>query len=750
MSFGNFKLMYTSGTATFSVVALVIAMVVCFISWARSGYAKSYFLLESLRFILVLLAIVTLNGPEWVDEDKPDQRPLVAVVYDSSGSMKTKDVIDPENVSAPPKTREEVVKPLLENEVWKSVSERMDVVFEEFSSDLKNPAEATDIDTALDRTLEKHKGSLRAVVLISDGDWNIGKSPSAAATKLRTRGIPVYPLGVGAETRLPDIELVSLDAPTSGVPNKSMRIPFVITSAMTRDYETTLEFSASDGQTQRKAVKVPAMGRLRDTIEWRPKVTIDRGDEEAKVRVDLTLKVPEAPGELLPDNNELTVPITISQEAIKVLIVESFPRWEYRYIRNALERDPGIEVNCLMFHPTLKGVGGGRGYLKEFPTDKQLSEYDVVFLGDVGIDVKQLSVDQCESLRQLVRAQASGLVFLPGFRGYQNSMLLADQDADQRKELADLYPVAMDPGQPKGWGSTRPAQFDLTEAGRQSLLTRLSSDNDENVRIWNTLPGFQWYAAAVQARPGATVLATHRTETSRSGRVPLIVTRTSGLGKVLYMGSDGAWRWREGVEDLYHYRFWGQVVRWMAYQRNISESKSMRLFPTPERPSVEDVVTLNVNAQSPDGEPMQSGTISVAIQSPAGELKNVRLSPAGEDMWGLFNGTFEPKESGTYFLTTRCAETGDELRTELVVQGLAREKIGQPARTDVLDEIARISRGKLTSIHEVNTVVTEVAKLPEPEPQVKRTRIWAEWGWGSLIIVLLSIFWIGRKLIGVI
>ena len=27
------------------------------------------------------------------------------------------------------------------------------------------------------------------------------------------------------------------------------------------------------------------------------------------------------------------------------------------------------------------------------------------------------------------------------------------------------------------------------------------------------------------------------------------------------MGSDSAWRWRRGVEDKFHYRFWSQVVR---------------------------------------------------------------------------------------------------------------------------------------------------------------------------------------------
>src|SRR5438105_12925440 len=50
------------------------------------------------------------------------------------------------------------------------------------------------------------------------------------------------------------------------------------------------------------------------------------------------------------------------------------------------------------------------------------------------------------------------------------------------------------------------------------------------------------------------------------------------------MGTDGAWRWRKGVEDKYHYRFWGQVVRWMAYQRNMVKGETMRLYYSPDQP----------------------------------------------------------------------------------------------------------------------------------------------------------------------
>ena len=89
---------------------------------------------------------------------------------------------------------------------------------------------------------------------------------------------------------------------------------------------------------------------------------------------------------LLADNNRLTAPISIREEKLRVLVVESYPRWEYRYLRNALSRDPGVELSCLLFHPGLDKVGGGnKDYIKQFPAGlDELSKFDVVFLGDVG------------------------------------------------------------------------------------------------------------------------------------------------------------------------------------------------------------------------------------------------------------------------------------------------------------------------------------------------------------------------------
>ncbi len=181
----------------------------------------------------------------------------------------------------------------------------------------------------------------------------------------------------------------------------------------------------------------------------------------------------------------------------------------------------------------------------------------------MGVGDGQLTTEQCRLLKGLVAQQASGLVFMPGLHGRQVSLL--------ETELADLYPVVLDVAQPSGWGSRTPDHFELTETGRRSLLTRLADTQDENAAVWEGLPGFQWYAAVERAHAASEVLCVHKSATNAFGRVPLLVTRTYGLGKVLFMGTDGAWRWRKGVEDKYHYRFWGQVVRWMAYQRTLAE-----------------------------------------------------------------------------------------------------------------------------------------------------------------------------------
>ncbi len=384
--------------------------------------------------------------------------------------------------------------------------------------------QGTDLDAALEAA-RKRTRIFAPSSCLSDGDWNEGPSPANTATRLRIHQVPVYTVALGSQAALPDIEVTSLEPPAFSVVGKSLQVPFSLRSTLAVDYEVEVTLTVDTGAQLTRQVVVPAMGPVRDVFFWTPDQVGD---------VKLSLEVPPHRDEVLRENNAADVTVAIKAESLKVLVVESYPRWEYRYLRNALERDPGVDVSCLLFHPGLAKGGGGHGYLTEFPqTSEELSKYDVVFLGDVGVRPGQLTPEDCRHVKGLVEKQASGLIFMPGMQGHQFSLL--------ETELDDLYPVVLDENAPRGFGSRIASHLVLTDLGQASLLTKLADTAQENAAVWRSLPGFQWRSPAIQGRPGSDVLAIHE-----DSRAPLLVTKTFGTGKILFMGTDGAWRCARG------------------------------------------------------------------------------------------------------------------------------------------------------------------------------------------------------------
>jgi hypothetical protein len=333
------------------------------------------------------------------------------------------------------------------------------------------------------------------------------------------------------------------------------------------------------------------------------------------------------------------------------------------------------------------------------------------------------------------------LVFMPGWQGRHLS--LTDTP------LAELYPVVLDPAQPEGWGSRTPGQFELTETGRRSLLTKLADTQDDNLEVWEDLPGFQWYAPVVRAKAGTEVLSVHKDITNEFGRLPLLVTRTFGAGKVLFMGTDGAWRWRKGVEDKYHYRFWGQVVRWMAYQRNMAKGETMRLYYSPDQPQVRQTVALSANVMDRGGEPLTQGEVTAKITAPSGKSEVVRMNSTGDE-WGVFNGSFTVAEAGKHDVLLACRQTGSTLNASFFAQGGDLERIGRPARPEVLAELARVTRGKMVAADKTDEIVNSLANLSPPPPVTRRLQLWSHPLVGGVLVLLLAVFWVGRKAVGLI
>jgi len=716
-------------------LAWIVATWLGYAQWDRRGRNRRVALLELVRWLVVTLLLVALMRPEWVRHLKRADVPVVAVLEDGSASMTTRDLVG----EGRPLTRGEWVRQQDSAAVWSHLQTSARVVRETFSTPPKSDGtnglsqaeEGTDISAALDRVLQQQK-NCKAVLVLTDGDWNLGKNPVGSATRYRAEGIPIFAIGTGRETAMPDLVLERVLAPAYGLMGERVVMPFKVRSYLSREVRTSVIVFRDGREEFRKEVVLPPLSTVEDSLLWTPK---EAGD------FSLTVKLPVEPEESLRQNNEQPVKVAIRAEKLSVLVVDSAPRWEYRFLRNALERDPGVEMQCVLFHPGMP-MGGGRKYLSSFPGTKELlSRYDVIFLGDIGVGEGELSERDVEFLKGLVEQQGSGLVIMPGRRGQQKTLW--------ESGLKELMPVLMEEGKSEGVVLQNESNLLLTPGGKAHWLTRFDSDESRNDEIWKGLPGFFWNAAVTKSRPGSEVLAVHSSLRNSWGRIPLLVTRSAGNGKVLFMGTDSAWRWRRGVEDKYHYRFWGQVVRWMSHQRHLADQDGIRIVYSPESPRAGEPVMLQATVLDSNGVPVESGPVVGVAQGPSGRSERLEFS-AIEGGWGVFKSSFTPTEGGKFSLEVASDKHRRRTKIGLQVSLPVKEKLGQPANFQVLREISGMTLGTFGPVEEFGKIVRAISLLPEPKPLEQRVRIWSHPGFGLLIIGLLIFYWVGRKLSGLV
>ena len=125
-------------------------------------------------------------------------------------------------------------------------------------------------------------------------------------------------------------------------------------------------------------------------------------------------------------------------------------------------------------------------------------------------------------------------------------------------------------------------------------------------------------------------------------------------------------------------------------------------------------------------------------------------SRSAGDEWGEFTGRYTALEAGSHGVTLFCKQTGATLEASFFVQGRAAEQVGRPARPEVMEELARVTGGKVIEVGKLDEVVRSLAELPDPPPLVRRVPLWCHPVTALALIGLLGVFWVGRKVIGLV
>jgi hypothetical protein len=602
---------------------------------------------------------------------------------------------------------------------------------------------STDLADGVNARLGGKQEERVAVVLLSDGQHNDGSSPLQMAALARSRSIPIFAVSVGAGALPEDLALVRVKSPSSVFYRDRVKGEIALKDDMPpgRPFAVRIECQGQTVWEKRLATEQSHQRLVPFDFPLQPLVEKLGGSREKGVEVlnlPLSFSAMATPveGEKEKRNNAASFNLHAIMQRRRALLLDGRPRWETRYLRNLFDRDEQWEVNTLLADRGTdqaawpRGQGAGR-----FPGDREtLFGYDLLVFGDVPRQF--LKMEELEWIRDFVEKRGGGLVAIDGRRSHLSNF--ADTP------MGALFPVDW-----KGEGG-RPTGLRLTTQGARQPALSLAPEPEKNRELWEGLREPHW-AAPARALPGAEVWVE---AVVGERRLPGLVYRRFGAGKVLYCGFDETWRWRYEVADLHHERYWNQVVRdimeppYAVRDARVSLDAGAPVYAPGESPS------LRARLRDPQGKPVAAADAEAWIHREGKKVASVKLAP-DENRGGAFHGQAGPLAPGRYEVTVHVEgmpEAGARVRTEFVVRtSEAGELSVLNANEDLLRQIAAGShRGEFFREEDAPELASRLEPLSKERVLESDTALWQSWWWFVPIVMLLALEWVVRKWAGML
>lgn len=604
------------------------------------------------------------------------QKPLVSVLIDRSGSMSIDDV-SPDRLHG--------AMELIEAELTPSLKKKAEVAFLAFSDHVEAVSETlspsgsvTNIGGSIKEVSSVLGRSPSAVVLVTDGNSNVGENPVDAAVEA---GFPVYTIGVGDPSVKKDILVKTVR--TNEIAYTGDRIPV----------EAGVESKGFEGK--KTVVSVYERNKRLDKKD----ITLSGPKQEQSVTFELNPKTPglhtfrivvnPVEGEMTEDNNSRAFVMRVLKSKINVLFIGR-PCWDAKFVMRATAEDKNVMVSQLLLLDRSRYIL--REDKKEGPgrlpgSRSELSRYDVLVMHSP--DKGQVSEELIGHISDFVSSEGKGL-------------LLMGEMSNLPASLEPLLPVIV------GARLRRHVKFEATAEGLAHPAVALSDDMYENESMWKGLPPVYVEDRAIGLKAGATAMAVDPSTKTAQGFMPTIAIERFGRGKTMSILSHETWKWSfmpVGLgkpSDAYSNLF-SNIFRWLVARQDMDRLRirtDKNLYTSGER------VTFLAEVYDENYRPEDRADVRVRIST----KEPLELPMAGMGR-GRYEGTLDALPPGQFkyrALAYRGKEKIAEARGEVAIEELTLEFTETRMREDELRTIADASGGRYYSLSQANLLPQEL------------------------------------------
>jgi Aerotolerance regulator N-terminal/von Willebrand factor type A domain len=618
--------------------------------------------------------------------------------------------------------------------------------------------ESSQLGTGVSSILKSFRGgSLNAIVMFTDGVTTRGEDLPSVARAAARAGVPLYFVGLGDAADPPDLILSDLRAEEIVHVNDRLVFDAKLTAqgpGMPDSVPVVLS-EIRDGkriELARETVRLDSSGKpVRVKFVHQPK---EAGEKT------FIIEVPLQPDESEPGNNRLEHSVFVAEaKRLKVLLVEDYPRFDFRYIKALFERESeavrgnkSIDVSSYLLSAHPDHPRQDRTSISRFPTAEELRAYDVVILGDV--EPKHLPKPEAtlEALAKYVKNDGGGLLMLAGEH--------SSPHAYRETPLADVMPVICDgpPQVPPADGIKEGFRPKLTPAGQGHPVFRFDTDEVKNAEIWAQLQPLYWSAKGYRRKLAAEVLAVHPDRPAEAApggakdeNHPLVLQQFVGAGRVMFIGFDDTWRWRLRQDEVHFNQFWIQAVQ------SLARGRVGRIEVRTDRKTYRRDDPARVTVRFPDDAPPPDGPVRVTVdrtppRTPGGPVPDVdsqtiQLAPR-EGTRATYEALVTRTPEGDYSFTLVSPNSaGSRPKAEARVLPPPGELDRIQLNEQDLQRAARESHGLYYSLDRADQIPEELPAGPRValDQPCEPLSLWNHPALFALILSLLTAEWVMRK-----